>query len=424
MLVVDDNETNRIILNEQLSAWKLDVSHCADGPSALAVLREAANTGKAFDLAVLDMQMPGMDGIELAEAIKSDSEINAVKLMLLTSAALDIDAESLATVGIQQFTTKPARQSQLFNCLMSLVGDPAPAPGPEQAPDGEAQDVTGTLRGRILLVEDNAVNQEVARNMLEDIGCEVSVVENGQLALSKCETESFDAILMDCQMPVMDGFEATVALREGSNAKSLKFETPIIALTANALAGDRERCLAAGMDDYISKPFKQSELHDVLGRWLEGGHDVRMPRPLADEVDLEPETGVAINEAALDNLRALQRPGRPDVLAKVVRLYFERSPAIIEEIVAAGTAHDYPALQTAAHGLKSSSANLGANDMMALCRELEERARNCTPEGVAERIASLDKVFSRTVRQLERICPTIGADAVIVDEDEARRKSA
>ena len=263
VLAVDDNATNRSVLREQLSAGGLSVTTVADGQSALDELRSAAFSGLAFAVAVVDMHMPGMDGLELGAAIRADPSIATTPLVLLASVGQEDQAEEFAGV-----LTKPARQSQLLGVIASLLGG-ASSTGTvaRHASTGAAVDGTGALNGPLVLVaEDMMVNQLVARRMLEKFGCRVDVVGNGREAVAALELISYAVVMMDIQMPEMDGFEATAEIRrrEGPGSR----HTPIIAMTANALVGDRDRCLAAGMDDYVSKPVRIDELEDAVRRWV------------------------------------------------------------------------------------------------------------------------------------------------------------
>jgi len=249
ILSVDDNETNRSILDHQLTAWGIYNESAECGDRALQMLREAAEANEPYDAAILDMHMPGMDGLELARRIKADANISSVKLMMLTSAILDFDSDEMYEAGILQYLSKPARQSQLYNCLIGMVGIQLDSHGNGYSQESQGQEQISPMDARVLVAEDNLVNQEVVLNMLELFGCEAQLVENGMLAVEACAKEDFDVILMDCQMPVMDGYEATAAIRKQERDAGRELHTPIIALTANALEGDRERCLVADMDD-------------------------------------------------------------------------------------------------------------------------------------------------------------------------------
>ncbi|MGF1613891.1 MAG: response regulator, partial [Gammaproteobacteria bacterium] len=252
LLIVDDNATNREILEHQMMAWGVEHDSAIGGAEALTALRHAARRNKSYQVAILDRWMPEMDGLQLAAAIRADADIAGVVLVMLSSVGDDGDSTQWRQVGIEAYLTKPWRQSELYNCLAAVMGRTGHgwAEPVESTPTAVAAEVGG---GRILLAEDNPVNQEVALGMLEVLGCTVQVVENGQQAVEALSSGGYDVVLMDCHMPEMDGFQATAAIRRREQRQADGARQPIVALTANALQGDRERCLAAGMDDYLSK---------------------------------------------------------------------------------------------------------------------------------------------------------------------------
>jgi PAS domain S-box-containing protein len=272
ILVVDDNATNRQILTRQLSAWGASVTSAANGMLALECLRAAAHR-QPFDLAILDMHMPVMDGLMLARTIKADPAIGDIRLAMLTS----LGQTGLGPTGWRDsqaahdfvgVLTKPIRQSQLRAWLTTLLGQPAEPTAPAPAPTASPETSTNTVAPRILVAEDNIVNQRVVVRMLERLGYQADIVGNGAEAVAAVARFPYAAILMDCQMPEMDGYEATEAIRTHEReAAGSGRRVPIIALTANALAADRERCLLAGMDDYLAKPIRPDALVGALGRW-------------------------------------------------------------------------------------------------------------------------------------------------------------
>ncbi len=262
-LIVDDNETNRDILEQHFLRWGIR-SRSAVGPGeALEAMRAAAREGDPFGLAVLDRQMPGGDGLELARKIQEDPAIRDARLVLLSSVDLDSEAKSAVEGGISGYLTKPVRPSALLDCILTSLGTTPPAKeGVPQEPPGET--ARAALGASVLLVEDNPVNQTVARSMLELLGCRTTIASDGREAVDAAAAGSFDLILMDCQMPVMDGYEATRAIRAREAVR-----TPIVALTADAMPGTSERCLAEGMDGYLSKPFTLQQLRELVERFLQ-----------------------------------------------------------------------------------------------------------------------------------------------------------
>jgi two-component system, sensor histidine kinase and response regulator len=374
-LIVDDNTSNRDILTQHLKSWGVDVVAAESSLDALAVLGTAE--GAHFDFALLDDQMPGMDGIELAKRMREDSRHAATRLIMMTTR----DNHESNSDAVQMFAailTKPLRRSQLLNCVTRAMVA-APDPGLE---DTAIRSVpTAPARAyvpKILLVEDNPVNREVAVGMLESLGCIAHAAENGWLALEAINNDAYDAVLMDCQMPVMDGLTATAELRRREqNAGGARL--PIIALTANAMEGDRERCLAAGMDDFLSKPFSQQQLAALLKRWL--------------ALQLLPETErregsrlPLIDAGVLRNIAALARPA---LLDSMIELYLKHSPPLITAIELAAAGGHAEALQEALHTFKSSTANLGGLRLATLTKECEALVRE---GGVARAAATVQRI--------------------------------
>jgi two-component system sensor histidine kinase/response regulator len=273
-LIVDDNATNRKILSHQLSSWGMVHEEADGGKAALALLRQAAREGRAYELAVLDLMMPEMDGFELARQIKADPEISGVRLVLLTSYGQRGHGEMAREAGIAAYLTKPVRQGQLNECLSRVMNQTANSIDPQMQSAMEPSEICPkhslaekqlVSNHLILLAEDNIVNQKVAMLQLQKLGYRTDVVANGREAVEALQRISYDLVLMDCQMPEMDGYEATAEIRRCEGATK---HTVIVAMTAHSLEGDREKCIAAGMDDYISKPVKSRELKELLARRL------------------------------------------------------------------------------------------------------------------------------------------------------------
>jgi PAS domain S-box-containing protein len=268
VLIVDDNHTNRRILEHQTRCWRMQPDAAESGAEALQMLRDASARGNKFDLAILDLMMPEMDGFELARTIKADANLKKLPLIMLASFREKGYNETATKAGVSVYLTKPVRQSQLYDCVATLIN----APVPTRSADEEAAQLSTRRKQNeklsnnlILLAEDNPVNQKLALRLLQKLGLRADAVGNGLEALEALSRISYDLVLMDCQMPEMDGYEATAEIRR--REASLK-HTPIIAMTANALEGDREKCIAAGMDDYVSKPVRVEELARVLEQFL------------------------------------------------------------------------------------------------------------------------------------------------------------
>lgn len=270
VLIVDDNATNRDILHHQLTHWGMINESANSGLQALYLLYKATARGIPYDLAILDMHMPQMNGIELAQEISSDPALAKTQLIMLTSSGRYGDMEAARQAGIRSYLSKPVRQADLYHCLCSLLNADKEELGAKKGTNQTAASASTSapqtsLPARILLAEDNLVNQTVAQAMLELLGYTVEIANNGREAIDALVRSEYDLVLMDCQMPTVDGFEATAFIRQQENGCR---RTPIVALTANAMEGDAERCLAAGMDDYLGKPYTQQELQGVLQRWL------------------------------------------------------------------------------------------------------------------------------------------------------------
>lgn len=281
VLIVDDLEINRCILKQQLDARQVEHVDVDNGSRAIAEIRAAHAAGRSFDAVILDHQMPILDGIHVAKAIREDPEIAKTPLIMLSSCGRELQATSIDELNFAAVLTKPARQQSLVQALQMAVsqrpGFSAPAettPEPTCSTDEWAafatvgdSELEDSIAYQVLLVEDNEINQLVASSALEGLNCKVTIADNGAEAVEKFDTQKYDVIFMDCQMPVMGGMEASVAIRDKENSGDLE-RTPIVALTANALAGDRDKCFAAGMDDYVTKPIALEDLRGALLKWV------------------------------------------------------------------------------------------------------------------------------------------------------------
>jgi CheY-like chemotaxis protein len=268
VLVVDDNDTNRRLLITLLNAWGCLPAEAAGGAAALHLLKEAVAAGRPFEIALLDMHMPDQDGETLGRLIRDDPALAPTRRVMLTSAALRGDAARLREAGFDAYLTKPLKEDHIRRCLTTLRGAVLAEATPQMITRYTLDQPTETQGSRILLVEDNPVNQKVACLMLQKQGYRVTLADNGKTALDLLASEDFDLVLMDCLMPLMDGFEATHRLRSGGTVRNPAI--PVIAMTANVMEGDREACLSAGMDDYLPKPFNEEILSEVLRRHLPG----------------------------------------------------------------------------------------------------------------------------------------------------------
>ena len=269
VLCVDDHPTNRALLRAHLRRWEIEVEEAPNGDRAIARLREAAAANKPIGLVIVDYFMPRMDGIAFATRIRSEEAFAAVPIIMLTSYADRTRNAEARAAGIRRVLTKPVRRAQLLDTVLAALA-PEPAPGTARAARAPRPEPQPTSHARILVAEDNPVNQQLARAMLLRLGYQTDVAGNGQEAVDSVMNVPYDLVLMDCQMPVMDGFEATRIIREREGTAR---HTHIIAVTANAMEGDRERCIVAGMDDYLAKPFRAGDLRRVLSKWLPSAAD-------------------------------------------------------------------------------------------------------------------------------------------------------
>ena len=404
VLIVDDNATNREILQEQCGRWGMTSATAHDGREALTALRAAVAQGTPYQLVILDQHMPEMDGLTAARTIQGEPALATARVILLTS----VDSDCTNQPGITRTLTKPVRSGELQRILGQVMG----ATYHEPTLTTSIRPAGAALSGQVLVAEDNPVNQELAKSMLETLGCQVTLVANGVAAVAAVESTRFDAVLMDVQMPEMDGLVATATIRQ-REARARTPRVPIIALTANAFVQDREACLTAGMDDYVAKPFSMDKLRAALARWLapaEGtetaGKEATMTSspqetPVPEPPVKAPATTGALDPRALDQIRALERPGAPSMLGKVIQVYLTTTPNLLTAMREGVAQRDSEAVRQAAHSLKSASANLGATQLAEMCQALEGQARagGC-PQSAGE-LDALEAAFAQVRRELE-----------------------
>jgi two-component system, sensor histidine kinase and response regulator len=378
VLVVDDNETNRKILHHQIISWGMKCDSVEGGQNALKILRSAVERGQRYDLAILDMQMPEMDGIELAQRIKAEPAISSTRLIMLSSIGKRGNAEEARRADIEAYLTKPVKQSQLYDALATVMGTPGVVTALQEEKQRQLvtsyslKEAKARSRARILVAEDNQVNQKVAVKMLERLGYRADVAANGLEAVEALSRIPYSAVLMDVQMPEMDGYEATKEMRQREGSKR---HTPIIAMTANAMQGDRENALDVGMDDYVSKPVKPEELGAVLERWIpQADEKTSGPEEAADtSVGIGVDTADLLDKSVLTGLREI---GDQELLADLTTLFLEDAPAQLETLREAIEGGDAPSVEQVAHTLKGSCGNMGAMRMATICTELEEAGRS------------------------------------------------
>ena len=390
VLIVDDNESNRIILHHLVTGWGMVGDQAQDAAAAMALIERQAEHGVSYDVAIVDMLMPGKDGLQFAKEMKTHPAGSLVRLVILTSLVQRGHAELARQAGFVAYLTKPARHDQLAHCLRTVLGLPglgdegtiaplsAPAPLITRHTLAETQSTA-----RVLVAEDNLINQKLTVRMLEKLGVQSDVVGNGQEALAALSRNSYAVVLMDCQMPLIDGFETTrlIRQREAATRESAAADSPdtrhipIVALTANAMRGDRERCLAAGMDDYLTKPVRKEDLKGVLDRWISSSFQIQANHAdraeySADEKDTGSPPVIFDSAAMLRNIG-----GDAALLEELIELFLQRYRPMLEEIRAALADGDRRAVEQAAHLLKGTAGNLCASEVVSAAGQLEALGR-------------------------------------------------
>ncbi len=385
-LVVDDNRSSNNVISGYLAALGMQVVQAYTGDTALRQLH-SASFSQGFDVLLLDAELRGHDAHELVQAIRRNDALRNTRILIMAPALGTDDDQRWTGEGVNGYLPKPVRQSALLETLEMVVRPSDVTARMEHLKPG-LNGGLDQLGGRVLLVEDNPVNQSVAVGILEEFGCDTVVAFNGEDAIEQISQGEFDVVLMDCEMPVMDGFAATAAIREQvGSARAV----PIIAVTANAVDGDRERCLAAGMQDYLPKPITVEKLHGTLKRWLPV--DESPPVPHSDPID----------PSSLDSIRSLQGVGGESMVRRVVNIYLTSSIEQLGNLQGAVRARDAEHIRQAAHALKASSQNVGAKPLSTLCQQLEEQGRNRRLDDVDSLLADIDKAYERTVEALRVI---------------------
>jgi PAS domain S-box-containing protein len=378
ILVVDDNATNREVLMAQLKAWDLRAEEVPDGPAALKALCRARDNGDPFRAAIIDMQMPGMDGAALARIIKADETLKEVRLILMTSLGQRGDARKMEEIGFAAYLTKPMRQPELFDCLSTVLADRFPArPEHPIVTRYTVRELRQARGARILLAEDNITNQQVALEILKKMGLKADPVANGAEALKALATIPYDLALMDIHMPEMDGFEATRQIRS-PEFPVLNSRIPIIAMTANALQEDREKCLKAGMNDYVSKPINFQILVEVLAKWLPKKNNTPefsgKGHPDSEE-NIPPESGdnsLPVFDKAGMLARLMDNEG---LARKLFETFLKDIPLQIKGLKGCLDTVDISGIERQAHTIKGASATVGGERLREVAFNMEKAAK-------------------------------------------------
>jgi CheY-like chemotaxis protein/HPt (histidine-containing phosphotransfer) domain-containing protein len=398
MLVVDDNATNRDVLGRMLARWGVRFEEAASRDEALALAQDAAERGDPYRVAILDMQMPNADGESLGCEIKGMPKLAPTELVMMSSVGRRGDAARLAEEGFAAYLVKPVKRSELHDSLATVLGaGRSGAPASRRLVTRHSVREDRRRRVRVLVAEDNVSNQQVAMGVLGKLGFHADAVANGEEALAALATAPYDLVLMDVHMPEMDGLQATRRIRDATSSVA-DHRVPIVAMTASATKEDRERCLAAGMDDFMSKPITPDRLADVLSRWVE---DEREDEPTREDVqDGQPE--VPEDAAVFDRSGFVERLlGDETLAARILSRYVEDIPhqiAVLKEHLSAGNGDG--AIHQA-HTIKGAAASVGAPRLQAAAFEVEQASRNADLAGASKLCPALEARFEEFRQSVE-----------------------
>lgn len=431
VLIVDDNAVNRLVLQQQLRVWKMRIGSCVSGIEALRALHEASAAGDPYQIAILDYQIPEMDGEMLGQAIKADPLLHDIQLVMLSSLGQNPDIRArLKKIGFAAYLVKPARQSELLETLVSvwdahcrlhsidLISDHQPLPKTHEV---SIMEISGRpfIGTRVLLAEDNATNQIVGGVMLRNLGCHVDIAANGLEATQMIEKFPYEIVFMDCEMPEMNGYEATVEIRRRPDSKS---RLPIVAVTAQAIQGDQARCLAAGMDDYISKPLKQEDFARALKWWVPRQNREQKNEPLQHRREIEnvnsvdmpnsssspassslPNPSSALSTEVLARLRALEEATEPSLVSQIFTSFLKDGAERIGVLRTSLKVSDTELLRKTAHALRGASANVGAQHMADITQRLEALGKTCSITGAVALIEQIEAEFERVKAEIAEL---------------------
>lgn len=399
ILVVDDNTTNREILNKRLSSFGAKVEESVDGPTALQAMYLAYDKGKSFDLVILDMHMPGMDGESVARFIRSDRKLKDTPLVMLSSLGKRTNSQYPEDQNFAAYLTKPVKHRDLIDTLSGILSTDKEKQQPSPRDNVLAMPLQSHGNLRILLAEDNVINQKVAQSMLQKMGYRVDIVANGIEALKALEMLPYDLVFMDVQMPEMDGFEATRQVRDPHSAVK-NHEIPIIAMTAHAMKGDRERCLEAGMNDYISKPISLQAIKEVLDRWqiLQHKENSLKDTPLKNTNDSE---NTSKNSLVFNREALLERAMNDEALVrKLIGMFLKDLPKQITALKENVESMNFENVKWYAHYIKGSSANIGAMALSTVAADMEKAGNDHLTDEITAFMSELQKQYELLTEQL------------------------
>jgi signal transduction histidine kinase/DNA-binding response OmpR family regulator len=404
VLLVDNNATNRELIVKRLQSWNVETDEATDATTALDLLYKAARSNNPYHISILDMQMPGMDGAALAKKIKSDSEITDTRLIMLTSLAQSFDVKRFESMGFSGYLTKPVRHHDLFDCLVFVITGQHSQKSKTSIITRHTIQEGRRRNSKILLVEDNIVNQQVAQRFINKLGYMVDTAKDGREAINILEKKHYDLVFMDCQMPVMDGYEATRMIRD-PQSNVCDHHVTIVAMTANVMKGDRQKCLDTGMNDFLGKPLKFSDLEEMLLKWL------KKPKLISDNV----ETNNTEKERNIDRLTetkqqstifneyaVMQRLGDKETIIAVIEQALEDIPQQIEMLKDYLSHNLIADAQRAAHTIKSVAATIGAEEFAHIAFKIEMIAKEKKDtQTIDKHIKELESSFERTKVELE-----------------------
>jgi len=431
VLLVDGSAENSRLLRDHLTAWKMRCEEVASSAHALAALNDAMAGGDPFEIAIIDVQPGASDGLGLAVALKQNPRLASIRVFGIHPLGNRPDSARIKAAGIDALLARPLRQSRLFNALIALMAAPSQvAPAPAHRVQRSVKSlIPAEIRQRIrlLLVEDDLVNQQVAMRMIERIGYRADAVDNGRSALDRLAHTAYDLILMDCQMPELDGYSATreIRRREGSGHR-----TPVIGLTAHALAGDRDICLRAGMDDYLSKPVMPEDLAEIIDNWAcapaasaaigvqpppgsagtnpangtNGANETNGRKEINQSRDADRLAAAVVDEAVLAELREYQKPGEADFLTELIGVFKDDLIVRLNQMRAGLDATDGLQVSRAAHALKGASGELGAHRMREICSRLEMSTADGSTATALLMVPELEAEAERVNAALARHC--------------------
>lgn len=407
VLIADDNPSAREWLIKQLRQWHIRCTAVASYEQMMNLINFPAVPDLAFNVLILDREMKGINAEDIGTLTAAKTGLQPLRIIFssfMQDMSLMADFKEHPAVT---WLSKPIRQSMLYECLAQITGTQITAKNTLASVTPPVEVATKMTNQKVLVAEDNLVNQELALNILDQLGFRVTLVNNGKEAIEAFTRESFNLILMDCQMPLIDGYEAATKIRDIERFERRR-RTPIIALTANAIKGDKEQCIAAGMDEYLSKPFTQQQLHAILNSVFASARNPNAtrpderPLPLLPFVDENAKLATSLLDyQALERIRALQKHGTTNLLAKIISLYIESTPPMIRTISEGINKQDFEAVRKAAHALKSGSANLGALKVSDWCKALEKMGRDNNLETARDALAQLETEFIAATEALK-----------------------